>query len=124
MIHNIEVKIECKGDAVGTLGWFSAMMGRSEFVIKNNQTGSPAMFLKTTEDDGKVKYSFLCKKWDKRENPYGYRITGDDYLCEIPESINDCEGFSKYPLTPACREAVEEMINKAKASFAEWWESQ
>lgn len=48
MVHNVEVKIECKGDAAGTLGWFSAMMERSEFVIKNGKNGSPAMFLKTT----------------------------------------------------------------------------
>lgn len=124
MVHNVEVKIECKGDAAGTLGWFSAMMERSEFVIKNGKTGSPAIFLKTTDEDGKVKHAFLCKKYDQRENPYGYRITGDGYMCEIPESINDCTGFSDYPLTPACREAVKEMIDKAKDIFAEWWERQ
>ncbi len=48
MVHNVEVKIECKGDAAGPLGWFSVMMERSEFVIKNGKNGSPAMFLKTT----------------------------------------------------------------------------
>ena len=84
MVHNVEVKIECKGDAAGTLGWFSAMMARSEFVIKNGKTGSPAIFLKTTDDGGKEKYAFLCKKYDQREDPYGYRITDDGYMCEIP----------------------------------------
>jgi len=130
MTHNVEVKIECKGDAAGTLGWFSAMMARSEFVIKNGKTGSPAIFLKTTEDvkmangENYATYKFLCKKYDQREDPYGYRITDDGYMCEIPESINDCTGFSDYPLTPACREAVKEMIDKAKDIFAEWWEGQ
>lgn len=123
MTHNIEIKVECKGSAAGTLGWFNSILEKSEFVIKNNKAGAPAIFLKTTEDDGRAKYSFLCKKWNQREDPYGYRTTDDGYLCEIPESNFDCHGFSDYPLTPACKKAVEDMISKAKDVFAEWWEN-
>jgi len=36
----------------------------------------------------------------------------------------DYNGLFDVPLTPACREAVKDMINKAKEIFVEWWENQ
>ncbi len=125
MAHNIEIKIEHEGEPLGTLSWFESMMANSEFVIKNSKNGSPEMFLKTTNDDGKIDYSFLCKKWNINKNPLGYPVTKDGYLCEMPEGDGYyTDGFANFPLTPACRKAVEEMISKAKDAFAEWWESQ
>ena len=81
----IEVKIENKGHMLGTLGWFKEIMERSEFVIRETAKGTPAMFLKTTDDDGKVKYSFLCEKFNDNKYPLGFKLTSDDYLCEIAE---------------------------------------
>ena len=124
MKTNVEIKIECKGEAVGTLGWFNSIMNKSEFIIKNSNTGNPAIFLKTNEDEGKVTYRFLCKKWDKKTDPFGYRLTSDEYLCEVAESRLDGGGLFNIPLTPACKQAVEEVIQTAKEVFKEWWESQ
>ena len=44
-------------------------MNKSEFIIKNSNTGNPAIFLKTNEDEGKVTYRFLCKNGIKRPTP-------------------------------------------------------
>ncbi len=123
METSIEIKIECKGHAVGTLGWFNSVMANSEFVIKNSQKGTPAMFLKTTDKEGKVKYSFLCEKYNPKKDPFGYKITSDDYACEIPTGDGYVSGLFDFPLTQACKKAVEEVIIKAKDIFAEWWEN-
>jgi hypothetical protein len=119
----IEVKIENKGHMLGTLGWFNEIMNKSEFVIKETTEGTPAMFLKTTDDDGKVKYSFLCKKFSDNKDPFGFRLTSDYYLCKIAESHGYVTGLFNFPLTPACKKAVEEMIMRAKDAFKEWFES-
>lgn len=124
MKTNVEIKIECKGEAAGTLGWFNSIMNKSEFVIKNSSNGAPAIFLKTLEDDGKVTYRFLCKKWDNKTNPVGYKLTSDDYLCEVAEDSPIGDGLFNFALTPACRQAVVDMIDTAKEIFKEWWESQ
>ena len=124
MKTNVEIKIECKGEAVGTLGWFNSIMNKSEFIIKNSNTGNPAIFLKTVEEDGKVTYRFLCKKLDNKTNPLGYRLTSDDYLCEVVDNSPIGDGLFGVPLTPACKQAVEDMITTAKEIFKEWWESQ
>jgi len=124
MKTNVEIKIECKGEAVGTLGWFNSIMNKSEFIIKNSNTGTPAIFLKTVEEDGKVTYRFLCKKLDNKTNPLGYRLTSDDYLCEVVDNSPIGDGLFGVPLTPACKQAVEDMITTAKEIFKEWWESQ
>jgi len=124
MKTNVEIKIECKGEAVGTLGWFNSIMNKSEFIIKNSNTGTPAIFLKTVEEDGKVTYRFLCKKLDNKTNPLGYRLTSDDYLCEVVDNSPIGDGLFGVPLTPACKQAVEDMITTAKEVFKEWWESQ
>ena len=123
MKNTIEIKIEDKGHAVGTLGWFKKLMENSELVIKENVDGIPSMYLKTTDDKGETKYRFLCRKWDEFSNPTGYRLTGDNYLCEIPQSRGQVSGLFNVPLTPACKKAVEELIQSAKEAFADWWEN-
>lgn len=117
----IEIKVECKGAAVGTLGWFNSIIKDSEFVIKNCKDGTPAIFLKTKREDDKFDYRFLCKKYNQSEDPTGYNITNDGYACEIPEGDTYISGLFNIPLTPACKKAVKELIIKAKDVFAEWW---
>lgn len=124
MKTTIEIKIECKGQAIGTLGWFNSMMRDASFVIKEGKTGLPCMFLKTKNKAGNGwDYSFIAKKWDGKENPEGYNLSGDGFISEIPEGDGYYYGFSDYPLTPACREKVSEMIQKGTDIFREWWES-
>ena len=122
MKTQIEIKIEDKGAATGTLGWFKKLMENSELVIRKNANGTPGMYLKTVDDKGDVKYRFLCRKWDGFSDPFGY-ITSDNYLCEIPQGRNGVVGLFNVPLTPACKKAVEEFIQSAKEAFAEWWEN-
>jgi len=123
MKTSIEIRIENKGHMLGTLGWFKEIMDRSEFVIRETTKGTPAMFLKTTDDDGKVKYSFLCEKFNDNKDPFGFKLTSDDYLCEIAEGHGYVTGLFNFPLTPACKKAAEEMIMSAKEAFKEWFES-
>ena len=123
MKTNIEIKIESKGHSLGTLGWLKRIMERSEFVIKETNLGTPAIFLKTVDEDGKVKYSFLCERFNPNKDPFGFKLTNDGYLCKIPEGDGYVSGLFNHPLTPACKKAVEEMISKAKDVFAEWWEN-
>lgn len=128
MKTSIEIRIENKGHMLGTLGWFKEIMNRSEFVIGETTNGTPAIFLKTTDDDGKVKYSFLCEKFNDKKNPFGFKLIGfkltsDDYLCEIAEGHGYVPGLFNFPLTPACKKAAEEMIMRAKEAFKEWFES-
>lgn len=122
MTNNIEIKIECKGQSVGTLGWFNSLMQDASFVIKESRDGRPAMFLKAKNKGGDGwAYSFLCKKKAAKDEFFGYNLTSDGFLCEIPESDCAFSGFSDYPLTPACRSKVCEMIEKATDAFREWW---
>jgi hypothetical protein len=122
MKTSIEIRIENKGHMLGTLGWFKEIMNRSEFVIRETTKGTPAMFLKTTDDDGK-KFSFLCERFNPNKDPFGFKLTSDDYLCEVAEGHGYVTGLFNFPLTPACKKAVEEMIMRAKDAFKEWFES-
>ena len=84
MKTQIEIKIEDKGHALGTLGWFKKLMENSELVIRN-ENGLPGIYLKTTDEKGDVKYRFLCRKWDELNDSEFYRLTYDDYLCVKPQ---------------------------------------
>jgi hypothetical protein len=124
MKTTIEIKIECKGEAVGTLGWFNSIMQKSELVIKNTKKGTPAMFLKTPTKDGTFAYQFICEKAVTTEDNSGYIETNDGFVKIYAEQTNgylDC--FSNYPLTPACKIKVKEMIDLALEKFTEWWEN-
>jgi len=124
MKNIIEIKIECKGNAVGTLGWFNSIMQGSEFIIKNCKSGEPGLFLKHKNKDSEtMSYSFICKKWNQNQDPEAYRIRSNDYLIIYPLNSQYLHGFSDYPLTQACELKVEEMIQIALDKFAEWWEN-
>ena len=97
MKTKIEIKIEDKGHALGTLGWFKKLMENSELVIRN-ENGLPGIYLKTTDEKGDVKYRFLCRKYGFSD-PSGYRLTNDNYLCEIPHGRGGVAGLFNMPLT-------------------------
>ena len=122
MKTQIEIKIEDKGHALGTLGWFKKLMENSELVIRN-ENGLPGIYLKTTDEKGDVKYRFLCRKWDELNDSKFYRLSFDDYLCVKPQGYDKENGLFNVPLTPACYKAVEALINEAKEAFADWWEN-
>lgn len=122
MKTQIEIKIEDKGHALGTLGWFKKLMENSELVIRN-ENGLPGIYLKTTDEKGDVKYRFLCRKWDELNDSEFYRLTYDDYLCVKPQGYGQISGLFDVALTPACYKAVEALINEAKEAFADWWEN-
>lgn len=122
MKTQIEIKIEDKGHALGTLGWFKKLMENSELVIRN-ENGLPGIYLKTTDEKGDVKYRFLCRKWDELNDSEFYRLSFDDYLCVKPQGYDKENGLFNMPLTPACYKAVEALINEAKEAFADWWEN-
>jgi len=121
MKYNFEIKIECKGDAVGTLGWFNSVLQKSELVIKNNKDGIPAMFLKQTEGD-KTFYEFICCPYIDMQDTCGY-ITDDTFKWVHPIHMYNAHqvGLFDHPLTPACHKAVEEFIDKTVDKFVEWW---
>ena len=121
MKTQIEIEIEDKGHALGTLGWFKKLMENSELVI--NENGLPGIYLKTTDEKGYIEYRFLCRKWDELNDTYGYRLTDDNYLCVKPQGYDKKNGLFNMPLTPACYKAVEALINEAKEAFADWWEN-
>jgi hypothetical protein len=120
MKNLIEIKIECKGDAVGTLGWFNSIIEKSELVIKNSKKGSPAMFLKTPQKNGEMGHEFICEKWNVSESPDGYKLV-NDFICIVPEGDYYMQGFSDYPLTPACKIKVQEFLDSALEKYQEWW---
>ncbi len=122
MKTQIEIKIEDKGHALGTLGWFKKLMENSELVIRN-ENGLPGIYLKTTDEKGDVKYRFLCRKWDELNDSEFYRLSFDDYLCVKPQGYGQISGLFDVALTPACYKAVEALINEAKEAFADWWEN-
>lgn len=121
MKNTIEIKIECKGDAVGTLGWLNSIISSGELVIKENREGVPAMFLKT----GERGYYFICRKRqpDDGENVERYDHYSDDILACFPVSDEYSYGFVDYTLTNAAHEKVSEFINLAVTKFQEWWEN-
>ena len=78
MTNQIEIKIECKGKAVGTLGWFNSMMQDAELVVKETKDGTPGMFLKAKNKGGEGwAYSFICKKFLNNTDTEGYNTTND-----------------------------------------------
>lgn len=115
---NLEIKIECKGSAVGTLGWFNSVLNESELVVKNSASnGAPAMFLK----DKNGKHRFICKCFDGKDT-YQYKLRGN-YMSCYPVEDEQLYGLFDVPLTPACEKRVNEFIDSAVEKFADWWES-
>jgi hypothetical protein len=54
MTHTFEIKVQCKGDAVGTLGWLNSLLADGELVVKPSKDGTPGLFFHELHDlDGK-----------------------------------------------------------------------
>lgn len=122
----IEIKIECKGQAVGTLGWLNSKLEESELVIKNTKSGTPGMFLKLKLDNADVKnqfeYLFICKKVLNLFDTEGYQNTSDLIIYVFPEEDGQFYfGLFNNPLTPACTKKVKELIASAVDQYREWW---
>lgn len=124
-MKTIEIKVECKGHAVGTLGWLNSLLNDSELTVKRTKDGTPGMFLKTKDEKGNISHKFICRKWDRMEDPMGYNLRSNDTLLSINASgdPNYERTFSDHPLTPACQAKVQELIDKACEEFEDWWEN-
>jgi len=118
----IKVRVDGKGHACGTVGWFKDFLANSELIIKYENSESPEMFLRNKDE--KWNY-FVCKVNHHDDDEY-YDII-DGYACTYPikdyyeNSSNS--GLFNFSLTPACHKVVQEMILAAKDIFAEWWEN-
>lgn len=119
----IEIKVENKGFAKGTLGWFNEILSRSELIIRETKTGTPAMWLKTKKLNSEdFDFEIICKAFLEYSETEGYRMDGNiAYVYAENRSCNFEVGFSDYALTPACKKAVEELINKAVVEFSTWF---
>jgi hypothetical protein len=139
-IANVEVKVQMKGHAMGTLGWFKNLIEDSELVIRKTRDGMPGMFLhEKTNRKGETRKehegnTFICHPAKGSEYEDGYRdyiINDIRYICVHP--TGDAEQqyffgediyFTDVPLTPACRTALNEFIENAVETFAAWYEKQ
>lgn len=126
---NFEIKVECKGSAVGTLGWLNEKLSKTELVIKNNKAGNPAMFAIQKINGGKDDATFICRVAQPEdytpENGIRYlnkTISNTELLYVCPVDNQYCHSFVDCTLTPSAYEKAEEFINHACKSFVEWWE--
>ncbi|MFW6219983.1 MAG: hypothetical protein ACOC33_04010 [bacterium] len=125
MENTIEIKIECKGKAAGTLGWLNSILSNGELVIKENKNGVPAMFLKIPKANGDgYNYDFICRKRQPSdEDCWQYDQWDDDILAIFPEEAPEHYGFSGYKLTPAANRKFYEFMKLAIQKFDEWWDN-
>lgn len=126
MKNTIEIKIECKGEAVGTLGWFNSIIEKSELVIKNRKNGLPGMFLVTNNEDKTISTRFVCCVKDSEEDEMYFKVVKDNYI-RVYNQVDDYgykNGLFNFPLTPSCSKKVVEFLDSAVEKFAEWWENQ
>jgi hypothetical protein len=135
MEMTLNVNVQIKGHAVGTLGWFHDWLNRSELVIRNTRDGRPGMFLHEKVDQkGSPRQehegnTFICKPeslgmeamyYDSLEiNNIRYSCT---HICE--SDLSSAVSFSNFPLTPSCRLAIEKFVEDAVRKFADWYEVQ
>jgi hypothetical protein len=111
-----KLKIELEGPALGTLKWFEKFMSESKFIIKGNEEETPSIFLRHLEDD-----RLICKKKTEKSDERFYNISSNGCAYISPEYEGNKEGLFDFPLTPKCREAVENTINEAMTLFVNWW---
>lgn len=116
-MKGLNVIFELSNYPVGTHGWFVNIYNNSELVISDRGSEQPAIYLKTDNGDGTYTYRFLCKKATEEFNS-SFVLTEDGYACA------DMISFAKIPITPNCKQAIEELITNAKDIFANWWENQ
>ena len=60
MKTNIEITVENKGIANGTLGWFNKILNESTLVIANTKSGDPAIWLKCLDKSNKIALTLIC----------------------------------------------------------------
>ena len=130
---NFSVKVQCKGHAVGTIGWLNEILSNGELVIKNTKSGGAGMFFHEftradgTPRDANERNTFICKLVNSLEETDGYnsRKHGDFwliYISPVGEYMYK-NGFSDYPMTYAATSAMEEFIEKACDTYLEWWDN-
>jgi hypothetical protein len=132
MIHKFEINVQCKGYAVGTLGWLNSLLADGELVIKPCKDGAPGLFFHKKHDkEGKEiahdkGNTFICKvAKDRFEPEYAYQEhNGIDIKCVNVISGEMEHGFIDYPLTPAAYKAASEFLDSSCDHFAQWWKNQ
>lgn len=136
MTHTFEIKVQCKGNAAGTLNWLNSFLADGELVIKNTKTGGVGMFFHSnTKPDGSIANEnecnkFICKAvsntYDYQE--YRYSAIGNDNYVVFVYVQNDEYGMNNglfnFPLTPAASEKMEEFIDSAVEEYTSWWKEQ
>ena len=127
MTYNFEIKVQCKGNAVGTTGWLNSILENSELIVKNTKSGTPGLFMFEKNAQEK-KGTFICSVTND-ERSYGYseyNIKGVNIFCVYP--VSDQYGFEygfiDYPLTPSALEIATEFLEKARDQFVNWWINQ
>lgn len=136
MTHTFEIKVQCKGNAVGTLAWLDSFLANGELVIKNTKSGTAGMFFHTKlKDDGTPNAdnegnTFICKAVSNTYQYEGHRsvYVNDKTSIIFPHVISDPygrdEGIFTFPLTPSATVKMEEFISNAVEEFIAWWENQ
>lgn len=136
----ITINIKNCGNAIGTLGWFNELMSDSEFLVRKTRDGIPGMFLHEkhkadgTERKPSEGNTFICCPASGSQQEEGYnisKINSIEYIVVQPTSdakskyiYGEDIGFTDYPITPACKSKIIEMLEYATEKFAEWYENQ
>jgi hypothetical protein len=126
---NFEIKVECKGSAVGTLGWLNEKLAKTELVIKKTSTGVLGMFGKeeNPENPEKPVYNFITKIAPNTYancEAYHLETVSKTHLLSTNMYENEYEfGYFNVKLTPAAENVAKEFLEKACAAFVNYWES-
>lgn len=133
MTHSFEIKVQCKGSAVGTLGWLNSLLADGELVIKECKDGRPAMFFHELHDqqgnerpENAGNY-FICKVSTYKDEPELYHlrnINGVNLAATYLEADEYRSGFVSYPISKAAEVKLEEFIYNACEEFVNWWNNQ
>ena len=134
-ISTLEMKLQFKGNAYGTLSWFKELIEDSELVITETRYGIPGLFLHLKHNRNGVANKdhegnfWLCHVATDSDYDTGCRRrTIDNIKYVYPYAYAPNFGISyslfDYPLTPACNSAVEEFLSLALRKFHAWYKVQ
>ena len=132
---SFELNVQCKGDAVGTLGWLQSLLSDGELVIKENKDGIPSLFFHEKHDifgkerPPKEGNRFIAKvvssDYFSTANSEQYKsehLFGDNTLLYVYPQENEIRsGFVDCALTPAAYDKLDQFIYEAKEKYKEWW---
>lgn len=134
MTHTFEIKVQCKGQAAGTLNWLNSILSDGELVVRNTKNGEPGMFFHAkTKIDGTASQenecnTFICKIMNEVYKciEYDYRKLDNGLYAVHCYAVSDHNqyGFVDFPLTPAAQLKCEEFLNSAVNEYIEWWNKQ